>query len=147
MKDIAEAIKERRTAILRLQGELEVLERARALLNGGADVPSPLAIAVGDTLTARDRVRRRAVPVHPMKGKINPKSSIGHTVAVLRESGVPLHINDILSRVNKRGGEAKKTSLVSSTMKMCKRGYMFYKADQPSTFGLLEWRQAAKATG
>jgi len=51
-----------------------------------------------------------------------------------------------LARIKKRGVEAKKASLVSTMMKMAKRGRVFYKADQPSTFGLLEWRQATVVT-
>lgn len=149
MKDIAEAIKERRSAILRLQAEMEVLERARALLNGGAtEIPMSVSVVPGTTriniMGAEVRVRR-GPKVHPMKGKVNPKSSVGLTVAVLRESGVPLHIGEILIRVKKRGGEAKKASLVSTLMRMSKRSHIFYKADQPSTFGLVEW-QKAKAT-
>lgn len=142
MKDIADAIKERRAAILRLQHELEVLERARSLLNGGG-AEAGLSIVATDQMTLSDPVRvRRGKIVHPMKGKVNPKSSVGHALAVLRESGVPLHMNELMTRMKKRGSEPKKGSLVSTMMKLSKRGHIFYKADQPSTFGLVEWKQA-----
>lgn len=61
------------------------------------------------------------------------------------EAGVPLHIKEIMARMKKRGAEPKKTSLFSTMTWLSKRGHIFYKADQPSTFGLVEW-QKAKAT-
>ncbi len=147
MKDIAEAVKERRAMILRLQNEVEVLERARALLNGvAADTPRTLEVLLGERLNLREtrgaRARRQQAG-HPMKGKVNPKSAVGHALAVLRESGVPLHINEIMARMKKRGAEPKKGSLVSTLMKLDKRQHIFFKSEQPSTFGLIEWRQAA----
>jgi len=144
MKDIVEAIKEKRETILRLQAELEVLEKARALLNGSAGVDH--SIALHEVMKIKNR--RPSVRVrrgHPMKGKVNPKSSVGQTIAVLRESGVALHISEILSRLKKRGSDAKKISLVSTMTRLSKQGRIFYKADQPSTFGLLEWQQAKGA--
>ena len=146
MKDIGEALKERRSMILRLQAELEVLERARSLLNGESPDVAPLAIVVREQVSVRDGRRvRRATSVHPMKGKVNPKSSVGHALAVLREGGVPLHIKEIMARMKQRGAEPKKTSLFSTMTRLSKRGHIFYKADQPSTFGLVEG-QKAKAT-
>ncbi len=143
MKDLTEAIKEKRAVITRLQAELEVLERALTLLNGGAtDHPTSLSVVLGDVVSARDRVRMK---IHPRKGKFQVKSSVGQTVAVLKESGIPLHIDEILSRLKKRGMEAKKGSLWSTMAKLSKKGSLFYKTRQPSTFGLLEWEKA-KAT-
>lgn len=143
MKDLIEAIKEKRAVITRLQAELEVLERARALLNGGAtDHPTGLSVVVSDTISPRDRVRMK---IHPRKGKFHAKSSVGQTVAVLREAGVPLHIDEILSRLKKRGMEAKKGSLWSTLAKLSKKGSIFHKTSQPSTFGLVEWEKAKVA--
>lgn len=143
MKDIIEAIKEKRAAITRLQADLEILERARALLNGGAtDYPTPLSVVLGEAVSMQGRVKAK---IHPRKGKFHPKSSVGQAVAVLREAGAPLHIADILSGMKKRGMEAKKGSLWSTLAKLSKRGSIFYKTRQPSTFGLLEWEKA-KAT-
>jgi len=140
MKDLTEAIKEKRAVITRLQAELEVLEQARALLNGGAtDHPTGLSVVASDTISARDRVRMK---IHPRKGKFHAKSSVGQTVAVLREAGEPLHVADILSRLKKRGMEAKKGSLWSTLAKLSKKGSIFYKTAQPSTFGLMEWTRA-----
>ncbi len=139
MKDIDAAIKERRDTILRLQADLETLERARKLLNGAvADVPAPVV-----SLHSIGRRRGRQQPVHPMKGKINPRSSVGQAVAVLKEAGVALHVSEIIARIKKRGGgDVKKTSLFSTLVRMSKRGQTFYKADQPGVFGILEWQQA-----
>ncbi len=144
MKNIDEAIKEKRAAIMRLQEEMETLERARVLLNGGTTHP----LTFSETVTLRDsyRVRKgKRLRVHPMRGKVNPKSAIGHAVAVLRDRMNPLHLDEILSGVHKRGGQAKKASLGSSLAKMSKHGQIFYRASQPNTFGLIEW-QAVKLT-
>ena len=149
MKDLAEAIKERRNEILRLQTELDLLERARALLNGGgvAEVPAFVAALEANHRLRAARPVRVPIPLrstspHPMRGRINPKSSIGHSIALLNEKGVPLHVNDLIAGIRKRGGEAKKTSLVSTLMKMSKRRHVFFKDDKPSTFGLLQWKSA-----
>lgn len=138
MKDIVEAIKEKRAAITRLQTELEVLERARALLNGGEMEPRQLSVF-------DERNKSKRLKIHPRKGKLSPKSSTGQTAAVLREAGVALHIDEIISSLRKKGMEAKKTSLWSTLAKLSKKGVVFYKSRQPSTFGLLEWERA-KAT-
>ena len=45
-----------------------------------------------------------------------------------------------MARMKKRGAEPKKTSLFSTMTRLSKRGHIFYKEDQPSTFGLLEWK-------
>lgn len=135
MRNIDEAIKEKRAAITRLQADLEVLERARSLLNGGSlESPSVLEQVL--------RGGRRIKKQHPLKGRFNPKSSVGHSVIVLREAAMPLHIDDILARVKKRGHDAQKTSLGSSLAKLAKQGKIFYRAPQPNTFGLLEWEKA-----
>jgi hypothetical protein len=142
MKDIHEAIKEKRDTIRRIQAELGVLEEAAALLNGGS-VSHEVRVhtAVLATAGARARVERNRA-VHPMKGKVNPKSSVGQAVIALRESSVPLHIGEILARIKKRGVvDAKKTSLFSTVLKLSKQGRIFYKAEAPGTFGLMEWRQ------
>lgn len=133
MKDIAEAIKEKRTAILRLQTELDVLERARALLNGGA-MDQPIS---------QPAQAPRKSKMHPLKGRFSPKSGVGHAVTVLREAGVPLHIDEIIARVKKRGYEAKKTSLGSTLAKLSKQGRIFCRTQQPNTFALLDWVKAA----
>jgi hypothetical protein len=138
MKDITEAIKEKRNAIARLKSELDVLERAYALLNGGPVQP-PLNLSV-DVHDANKIREGKKVRLHPRKGKFSSKSSVGHTVAVLRESSVPLHIGEILNRISKRGHEAKKGSLASTLAKMAKQGVIFSRASQPNTFGLLEWK-------
>lgn len=140
MKDITEAIKEKRGAISRLKAELEVLERAYALLNGSsAQVSLDLSIDVHDTKKARDT---KKVRVHPRKGKFSSKSSVGQSVAVLRESSVPLHVEEIVSRIKRRGLDVKKTSLSSTLARFSKEGRVFFRAPQPNTFGLVEWRTA-----
>lgn len=141
MKDIVEAIKERRATIGRLQEELKALERALALLNGSStDEPKTHQVAAGEKLSVRERVGVKRG--HPLKGRFNPKSGVGHTVVILREAGVPLHVDEILARVRTRGREAKKGSLASTLAKLSKQGKVFFRASQPNTFGLLEWKKA-----
>jgi len=142
MKDIAEAIKERRAVIHRLQAELDTLERARALLDGGSVkelTPLTAVLSLGPSAPITGAKRKRE---HPRKGRFNPKSGVGHTVAILRESGVPTHLDDIIEGVKKRGLPVRKGSLGSTLAKLAKRGRLFYRTPAPNTFGLLEWESA-----
>ena len=137
---MTEAIKQRRAAISRLQQELEILERAQALLNGQA--AAEVVVSSGTITTVGAYVvkggRKRG---HPMKGRLNPKSQVSYAMIVLREAGVPLHIDDIVDRMAKLGQKAKKNSIGSTLAKLAKHGRLFYRASQASTFGLLEWQQ------
>jgi hypothetical protein len=145
MKDIDEAIRQKRAAVVRLQTEIQTLEQARALLAGGTQ----FEIQLHESGSQLDRFQRRKSSggrYHPMQGKVNPKSSIGHTIAVLREAMMPLHIDEIVSRVQKRGGRVKKQSLVSTMAKMDKQGKVFARFPGPNTFGLLEWKSTASPT-
>jgi hypothetical protein len=142
MRSIDEAIKEKRAAIVRLQTELETLERARVLLNGGTthEVRISERLSIGNV----SRVLIRRGRVHSLQGQFRPKSGVGYSVAVLREHGNPLHVDDLIRRIQERGKRRiRKPSLSSTLAKMAKEGRIFYRAQLPNTFGLLEWKTAS----
>lgn len=112
MRDLGAVIREKQRAIAALQDDLAALGRALTLVNPNGVKP------------------------HPQQGKLNPKSSVGRAVTVLRGKKEPMHVNDLLARL--RG--VKKMTLVSSLQKMAKKGNTFVKTG-PATFGLLEWRR------
>src|SRR2546425_11168819 len=78
MKDIFQAIREKRDAIARLQKDLEVLEHAAALLRGDA---STAMEPEAPTRLARSTRRRRG-PRFPFQ----KKSAAGQAAAVLAEA-------------------------------------------------------------
>src|SRR5713101_2015363 len=101
LKDIDEAITEKRAHIMRLNNEVQLLERARALLNGGAaprtaappkeEATKRLVRRVGSK-PGFHRVRRVSRP-HPKRGAVSPTSDVGRAIAALKEAGVPLHVS------------------------------------------------------
>jgi len=154
LKDIDEAIAEKRGHIMRLNNEVQLLERARALLNGGG-TPSvarpkeaatkPLVRRVGGKPRFH-RVRRVSRP-HPKRGAVSPTSDVGLAIAAYREAGVPLHVNVLLPRMEKAKGSAvNKASLIGSLARLTKNGLHFYRS-APNTFGLLEWKRTQSLEG
>lgn len=72
---------------------------------------------------------------------MSPNSIVGMAIAALRESGVPLHVDAILRRVEAMKGEAtNRASLVGSLARLTKESLHFYRSEE-STYGLLVWKQ------
>jgi len=65
--------------------------------------------------------------------------SIPATIEVLRESGQPLHADEIITRLNVKGIDIQKQSLTSNLSRLVINADTFYRADS-NTFGLLEWQ-------
>jgi hypothetical protein len=131
MHDIFTTMKAKRAAIARLQDELSVLERAVALLEG--DVADQ-ADEVGMPDPAQRRVFGAAA-----KGHFSATSQVGLTVAVLRDAGSPLHITDIIKRIEDGGQKVNKMSLVGSISRLVKERRTFFRK-KPNVFGLSDWQ-------
>jgi hypothetical protein len=131
MQDIRSAIKAKRLAVARLQEELGVLERAFALLEGDT-------VVTDETFTGPPPPPRGALA----KGYISPDSQVGQTVAVLREAGVPLHVTEIIKRIEQKGRSVKKTSLVGSLARLVNERRVLFRK-KPNVYGLVEWKSGA----
>jgi len=65
--------------------------------------------------------------------------------AVLRSVGHPLHVNEIISTIEKRfGAQVKYATLVGNISRLIKRGNVFVKAGK-NIFGLKEWDEQREA--
>lgn len=128
--DIQAVLKAKRGALERLREEIQILERAMALLEGDR-VESPRADTVEPSTTKR-------LTGTAAKGHFSATSQVGLTIAVLGDSGVPLHINDILREIELRGGRAKKASVVGSISRLVGEKRVFFRK-KPNVYGLLEW--------
>jgi hypothetical protein len=120
-KDIDAVIEQKRTLLIRIKEELAVLERAKVLLEGEH----------GTTIGRKGSKRR--------KGVVSPDSEAGMAVAILREEGKPLHVDELLPGMKRMGKAATKASVSSTLARFAKKGRVFYRAAAPNTFGLLEW--------
>jgi hypothetical protein len=121
MTDLALAIQKKEAEIARLTEELQTLRRAAAILEEG-DIPIS-----GGTITVRD-------------GKALTQSLM--TREVLEEAETPLHIAEIIKRVQvKYGRVLQAPSLQAILYKYAQRGAHFYKVEGvPNTYGLLSRR-------
>jgi len=75
------------------------------------------------------------------RGKLKPKEKLSQpdmVYAVIKEAGKPLHITEIISRIEKRfNKKLDRESLASALTKRVKRHDRFIRPDR-NTFGLLE---------
>jgi len=137
-KDLVGAIKEKQAAIARLQAELD---EARALLSGVHTGGRARVRFIPSGNATRTR-KAKGSPVLPYK----PGSSVGRAAKVLRTEGKPLHVDELLPRVQRRGHEVKKTTLVGNLSRYVNAGVVFNRP-APNTFGLLEWQEKKAAEG
>ena len=81
----------------------------------------------------------RSEDIHPSKRVKRGRSQPSMAYDILIESGIPLHVNEIISRIERRFGvRIDRESLVSSLSKKVVRRERFFRAGK-NTFGLLEW--------
>lgn len=73
---------------------------------------------------------------------IKPGSAMADVLRVLRESGKPLHIMDLLRSIGKDATPENRASVGSSLSSYVRKGALFTRP-APNTFGLAEWGQAA----
>ncbi len=141
MRDFSRAISERRAAIVRIQEELAVLERAQALLNGSR--PKIPDTESQEALSPRERLKitRRGA----RQGRFHPGGGVSQARAALKEAGMPLRMDELYARTKKRGYAGQLGSLRSTLGKMWKAGRIFVRT-APNTFGLLEWSRQGQPT-
>lgn len=129
-QDLVALVKQKQAQIARLQAELD---EVRGILESDDSAPKPLSPA---PLRRRSRSSRKGLNSRPYKAK----SSVGWTVKVLKEAGEPTHVDEIVSRIEKRGHKVKKTTLVGNIARYIKQGKVFYRAG-PNVYGLIEWQR------
>lgn len=133
--DLIAVIKQKQAAIAKLEAELD---EARALLSGeaikAAGRPTPSRAFKG-------RVPHKGRSVLVGVSGVLPTSSVGRAIDALREAGKPLHVTEILRRIEAQHGEkVNKTTLVGNLSRYIKAKKMFYRAG-PNVFGLIEMRK------
>lgn len=71
-----------------------------------------------------------------VESKIRPTSAIGKTLALLKKTGHPLHINDILKAIGKSTSKKDRVALGGSLGWYVRKGEVFART-APNTFGLV----------
>lgn len=103
------------------------------------DVRDAILEAVEASLDAQLRAVRRLRRGEPARARPGPRkgrSQVGMAYDVLKKAGVPLHISDILARIQSAFRvTVDRESLVSSLTKKVMRGDRFVRTDK-STFAL-----------
>lgn len=113
MKNLVDILREKEMQLRQLEREVEALRIAMRL--------------VGETAEN--------------SGSVNELSQPQMMRAVLLDHGKPMHINEIGNAIKKRfDKKIKNTYLAALVYRYIKRGKLFYKAEKPNTFGLLEWQ-------
>jgi hypothetical protein len=80
--------------------------------------------------------RLRSTPTHQPKNKAKGMSQIDMVYDILRRSGKPLHVSDIIERVEKiHGQRLDRESIVSALVKKVTRNDRFVRTDK-NVFGL-----------
>ena len=98
---------------------------------------STFEVSLESQLRAVRRLRKEGL--HPARRGIRGRSQPSMAYDILSESGMPLHVNEIIGRIARRFAVTiDRESLVSSLSKKVVRRDRFYRAGK-NTFGLLEW--------
>lgn len=134
MADWLDTLRRKQQRVTELEQELAELKAelrdARAILSGRPNEPElPL-------LRPRSRHGftggKRAKP-------IQQGSSVWWTVQVLRDTGAPMHIDNIITTIFERSGETvKKATLVSNLSRYIAHNDTFVRPE-PSVYGLLDY--------
>ncbi len=130
---LIDLIRHKKAQIAQLQKELD--EARGELTDRGA--------ASGQVPAVSRKTQEKAAPAIELSRdgrEIVPTSGIGLTVAILREAGRPLKIQEILKRLEAGGHRTKKNTLVGGLSRYVKLKRIFYRP-APSTFGLLDQRR------
>jgi hypothetical protein len=111
MRDIQEAIAQKRDQIKRLERDIEALQRAQEIL-------------LGNDQSAE-----------------KPKSQPDMVHSILEEVGKPMHVAQIAEQMKKKFGIAVKTTNLGVMLyRYAQRAKRFYKVKgKPNTYGLLKW--------
>jgi hypothetical protein len=122
--DLIALAKKKLAEIATLQAELNQL---RELLNGHhAETELPVS-----------EPKSPAVRRYKKKRKKRPESSIAWSEAILSKVGHPLHVDDLIQRIEREHGQnVAKQTLVSGLSRLVKGGDRFIRT-APNTFGLI----------
>lgn len=132
MDSLIDLIRQKKTQIAQLQKELD--EALGELTREGEGQGPALAAPKPRKLTGSGDGARR-------NGRtINPASSIGLTIEVLRQAGKPLRIQEVLKRLESGGHKTEKNTLVGGLSRYVKLKRIFYRP-APSIYGLIEQRR------
>jgi hypothetical protein len=123
VKRKAIALAKARAAVAKLEAEIDQIRDALA----GVPPGSPVRL-----------MRRETTPARPAPYIIT--SSVGLTADLLRETGKPMHVNDIISRLAERGHRVNPATLVGNLSRHIKAGKTFDRHG-PGVYGLREWRE------
>jgi hypothetical protein len=133
-RDLIQLIREKQALLSKIQSELD---EAKALLDGRAQ-PADHAKVRG---RRPEKGTKAMSPWGPVS--IKPRSSVGRAQKVLRRSGQPLQIDELLAAINKTAGrKVKRTTLVGNLSRYVTKGVIFTRTG-PNIFGLMEWDQKA----
>ena len=115
MRDIQEAIAEKKEQIKRLEKDIEALLRAKDILTGDEETTD------------------------------KPKSQPDMVYSILEQVGKPMHVAQIAEQIRKKFGIAVKTmNLGVMLYRYAQRGTRFYKVKgKPNTYGLIKWESGA----
>lgn len=126
MTSLSQAIRQKEAEIARLTDELATLRKAANILankdgnaaNGDGNFRMMLTSPEEDHMT------------HPAMAEL-----------ILRDNTKPLHVTDIVSRIEKKfGRKVLSSSMTTILFKYSDRGKTFYKVPKlPNTYGLLAW--------
>jgi hypothetical protein len=118
--DLLVLVREKRNRIAELEAELATLK-------------SELSAVLRELMPDPDPV--------PSKRGTSGGNTMKWAEEVLRENGQPLHVTDMITRIERQfGGPVRYTTLVSNMSRLVKQGRTFYRAG-PNVFGLLEERE------
>jgi hypothetical protein len=117
MRDIQEAVSQKRDQIKRLEKDIEALLRAKEILAGDEQ----------DTE--------------------KPKSQPEMVYSILEEVGKPMHVAQIVDKMKKNFGiTVKRANLGVMLFRYAQRGSRFYKVSgKPNTYGLIKWESPKEA--
>ena len=130
----------------RIHSAIYRLVKAGKIISHGRKGTKKYRLA-GATLTAREDASGLSVKVwgegqnergHPRKGLINPDSIAGRAIAVLKDAHSPLHVDEIVARMEANGGKVNKMSLVGALSRFAQKKHFISRADRPNMFGLRE---------
>lgn len=130
--------------IERVRNALEFYEQQESLLNRKVDIAIKAAEMAREVLAnLEEDAATSSVESEGSKNKgKKPLSAASIAVAVLRERGEEMHIDEIYKEVTKQI-KLLKTSLYTELYRRAKRRRGFYKG-KGATFGLLKWKEQIK---
>jgi hypothetical protein len=144
--DLREQLKRVNTELVQIRKQLAELENERQGLSNA--IAALDGIKLG-SLPVSATTATQAVRVAPLRVETSDTirmwgTLLDHAATVLRQAKTPLHVDEIVKRMQANGFKANRApaalraSLVSGLDRRIARGETFYKP-QPAVYGLREW--------